>query len=150
MAQRFEAVIARFGTRTLIVVPFDPNGVWGVKERHYVRGSVNGCQVRGRLESNGTQFFLPLGPAWRRGNKLEAGARVEVVLFPEGPQSDSLAPDIAAALDAEPDAKALFDSLASFYRKNYMRWIESAKRPETRSARVAEMVKLLKAGRRQR
>jgi hypothetical protein len=148
--QRFKATIAQYGTRTLIVLPFNPNDVWGVKERHYVGGSVNGCQVRGRLDSNGTQFFLSLGSAWRRDNKLEDGATVEVVLFPEGPQSDSLSPDVAGALAAEPEAKAFFDALASFYRKNYVRWIESAKRPETRSARIAELVKLLKAGKRQK
>jgi hypothetical protein len=148
--QRFKAVIAQHGTRALIVLPFDPNDVWGVKERHYIGGSVNGCQVRGRLELIGTQSFLSLGPAWRRDIKLEAGAEVEVTLFPEGPQSESLSPDVAAALEAEPEAKAFFDSLASFYRKNYVRWVESARRSETRSARIAEMVELLKAGKRQK
>ena len=148
--QRFKATIAKSGTRALIVLPFNPNDVWGVKERHYIAGSVNGCRVRGPLDSNGTQFFLSLGAAWRRDNNLDAGANVDVVLSPEGPQSESLSPDISAALDAEPEAKAFFDALASFYRKNYVRWIESAKRPETRSARIAEMVKLLNAGQKQK
>jgi uncharacterized protein YdeI (YjbR/CyaY-like superfamily) len=40
--------------------------------------------------------------------------------------------------------------LATFYRNNYIRWIESAKRPETRRGRIAEMVDLLKAGTKQR
>lgn len=148
--QRFKANIVKSGTRALIVIPFDPNEVWGVKERHYISGSVNGCQVRGRLESNGTQYFLSLGGAWRRDNDLDAGATVEIALSPEGPQSESLAPDVSAALDAEPEARAFFDGLATFYLKNYVRWIESAKRPETRSARIAEMVRLLKAGQRQK
>ena len=148
--QRFKTTIVTSGTRALIVIPFDPNDVWGVKQRHYVRGSVNGCQVRGALDSNGTRFFLPLGPAWRRDQNLEAGATVDVVLSPDGPQSASLSPDVAGALDAEPEAKAFFDSLATFYRKNYVRWVEGAKRPETRSARIAEMVRLLKAGQRQK
>src|SRR5215510_827072 len=148
--QRFKAVISKYGSRTLIEIPFDPNYVWGIKQRHYISGTVNGCKVRGALESNGSQFFLSLGAAWRRDNHLDAGAEVEVVLSPEGPQSEQLSPDIASALDAEPEAKAFFDSLASFYRKNYIRWIESAKRPETRSARIAEMVALLKAGKKQK
>jgi hypothetical protein len=148
--QRFKTTIAKYGTRTLIVIPFNPNDVWGVKQRHYIAGSVNGCRVRGPLESNGTQFFLSLGAAWRRDNDLDAGAKVDVVLSPDGPQSEQLAPDFSAALDAEPEAKAFFDSLATFYRKNYVRWIESAKRPETRRARIAEMVTLLKAGQKQK
>jgi len=95
-------------------------------------------------------FFLSLGPAWRRDNGIDAGAKVEVVLAPEGPQSDTLSSDVVAALNADPKAKAFFDSLATFYRKNYIRWIESAKRPETRTARIAQMMRLLKAGKKQR
>lgn len=148
--KRFKTTVVQSGDRAYIVIPFNPNEVWGVKHRHYVTGSINGCTIRGLLDSDATQFFLPLGAAWRRDNSVEAGAKVEVVLAPEGPQSDALAPDIVAALDMEPQAKTFFDSLATFYRKNYIRWIEGAKRAETRSARIAEMVRLLKAGKRQR
>ena len=149
-AQRFKAILTKYGTRTLIEIPFNPNEVWDDKERHYITGSINGCKVRGRLETNGTQYFLSLGAAWRRDNNLEAGAKAEVILHPEGPQSDLLSADVSGALDAEPEAKAFFDAMASFYRMNYVRWIESAKRPETRIARIAEMVKLLKAGKKQK
>jgi uncharacterized protein YdeI (YjbR/CyaY-like superfamily) len=75
---------------------------------------------------------------------------VEVVLLPEGPQSGALAPDITTALQAEPAAGKFFDSLPTFYRKNYMRWIDSAKRAETRATRIREMVQLLKEGKRER
>ncbi len=73
------------------------------------------------------------------------------MLTPEGPQRDDLAPDIAAALDAEPAAAAMFDSLAQFYRRAYLRWIDGTKRrPDVRAARIAEMVELLKAGHKER
>jgi hypothetical protein len=148
--QRFETTITKSGTRTYISIPFNPNEVWGVKQRHYITGSINGCGVRGSLGSDGTHYFLPLGAVWRRDNGLEAGVKVEVVLSPEGPQSEQLSADVAAALAAEPAAKAFFEGLATFYRKNYIRWIEGAKRPETRQARLAEMIELLKAGKRQK
>jgi len=106
--------------------------------------------VRGSLGSDGTQYFLLLGAAWRRGCGLDAGAKVEVVLSPEGPQSEGLSPDVASALNAESQAKAFFESLASFYRNTYIKWIESAKRPETRAARINDMVELLKKGRKQK
>jgi hypothetical protein len=82
--QRFKTIIAKSGTRTFIPLPFNPNDVWGIKQRHHIRGSVNGHSVRGSLGSDGTIYFLPLGTAWRRGCGLEAGAEVEVVLSPEG------------------------------------------------------------------
>jgi uncharacterized protein YdeI (YjbR/CyaY-like superfamily) len=91
-----------------------------------------------------------LGAAWRRDCGLEAGAKVEVVLSPEGPQSESLSPDVAEALEAEPKAKAFFESLATFYRNTYIKWIESAKRPETRAGRINEMIELLKAEKKQK
>lgn len=148
--QSFKTIITKAGTRTFIALPFNPNEVWGVKQRHHLTGSVNGCAVRGSLGSDGTQYFLPLGAAWRRDNSLEVGAEVNVVLAPEGPQAVQLSPDIARALEVEPQAKAFFEALATFYRNTYIRWIESAKRPETRSARLTEMIKLLKAGKKQK
>ena len=148
--QRFKTIVAKTGSRTAIPIPFDPNAVWGVKQRHHITGTINGCAVRGSLGSDGSEYFLPLGAAWRRDNGVEAGAEVEVVLTPEGPQADTLASDIRAALDSEPEARAFFEALATFYRNGYIRWIESAKRPETRGARIAEMLSLLKAGKKQR
>jgi hypothetical protein len=145
-AKRFTGTITESGSRAYIELPFDPDEAWGVKERHYVHGRVGGCRIRGQLAPTGLGFVLPLGPTWRRDNGLAAGATVEVELAPEGPLVESLDEDIASALDADPRAGALFRSVAPFYRKNFIRWITSAKRPETRAARIAEMVKLLAAG----
>ena len=149
-SQQFETVISRSGSRVFITLPFNPNDVWGVKAHHYITGTVNGFGVRGSLGSNGTQYFLPLGAAWRRGCGLEAGVNVAVELSPEGPQSANLSTDVMDALEADPQAKAFFESLATFYRNTYIKWIESAKRPETRVARIQEMLQLLKAGKKQK
>ena len=148
--QHFKATITKLGTRTFIALPFYPNDVWGVKVRHHIRGTVNGHDVRGSLGSDGKQYFLPLGAAWRRDCGLDAGDTVDVTLSPEGPQSESLSTDVGDALDAEPQAKAFFESLATFYRNTYIKWIESAKRPETRAARIKEMIELLKANKKQK
>lgn len=148
--KRFKTTVAKSGSRIFIAIPFNPNDAWGVKRRHYITGSVNGHNVRGSLGSDGTQYFLPLGAAWRRGCGIDEGTQVEVVLGPEGPQTDTMSLDILTALDAAPKAKTFFEGLATFYRNNYVRWIESAKRPETRAKRIAEMMVLLKAGKKQR
>jgi bacteriocin resistance YdeI/OmpD-like protein/uncharacterized protein DUF1905 len=148
--QRFKTIVAKAGSRTSIAIPFNPNEVWGAKQRHHITGSINGHAVRGSLGADGSQYFLPLGAAWRRDTGVEAGMEVEAVLTPEGPQTDALATDMLAALESEPEARAFFESLATFYRNGYIRWIESAKRPETRSARIAETLSLLKAGKKQR
>jgi hypothetical protein len=148
--RRFKAKVAQSGGKCFVPIPFDPNEVWGEKQRHHITGTIDDHAIRGELGADGAAYFLNLGPAWRRDSGIEAGATVTVILSPEGPQQDNVAADIAAALGAEPSAQAFFESLPTFYRKNYMRWIDSAKRPETRAARIAEMVALLKAGKRQR
>jgi hypothetical protein len=148
--RRFSAVIDLKSAKGLIRIPFDPNVEWGKKDRHYITGTVGGCKIRGPLVAEAGQYFLSLGAAWLRDNRLEAGKAVEVVLQPEGPQVDRLAPDIVSALDSDPSARAFFESLATFYRKGYVNWIEEAKRPETREARVRQMMECLKAGQKQR
>ena len=140
----------RRGGGIAIRLPFDPSAEWGSKDRHDVTGTISGYTVRGRLKLLDGAYYLELGPAWCRDASVGAGARVSVTLAPEGPQLGSLAPDFAAALEAEPQARAFFESLATFYRKNFVRWVEEAKRPETRAKRIAESVAALKAGRRER
>ena len=137
--------------RVYLVLPFDPEKVWGSKERYHVSGTINGKQVRGSLERFIKGYFLPLGPAYRRDAGLRAGDVVTANLWPEGPQREALAPDITAALEAEPEAARFFDALATFYRKNYLRWIDATKRsPETRAQRIAQLVELMQAGQKER
>lgn len=137
--------------RVVVPVPFDPDQVWGVKSRHHITGTVNQVRIRGVIDTSGTDHRIVLTPAWLRDNSLAPGDRVDVELSPEGPQRADLAEDVAAALDAAPAAAAFFDSLAQFYRRAYLRWIDGAsRRPEVRAARIAEVVDLLAAGIKQR
>jgi hypothetical protein len=151
-SQRFSATVAAAPRgHVRIPVPFDPDAVWGGKGRHLVGGTVNGMRVRGALEADGGAYGLTLGPAWLRSCALAAGDTVSVELAPEGPQRDDLADDLAAALAANPRAAAYFDSLAQFYRRAYLRWIDATKRrPEQRQERIAEVVRLLEAGQKER
>jgi hypothetical protein len=133
--------------RAYIVIPFDPEAEWGARPRYHIRGTINRRAVRGPLEHSSLGWFLPLGPAYRRDNGLEVGDPVSVTLALEGPQADALAADIADALAADSAARAFFDGLPTFYRKNYLRWIEATKRsPAIRAQRIAELVRLMKAG----
>lgn len=137
--------------RVIVPVPFDPDTLWGAKTRHHVTGTINGRRIRGIIEPLDSGHGIAFGPAWLRDCGLAPGDRVEAVLSPEGPQRDDLADDIAAALAANPEAAAFFDSLAQFYRRAYLRWVDATKRrPDQRAARIAEMVDLLAAGVKQR
>lgn len=148
--QRFTAILKSVGQRVWVELPFDPDAVWGQKDRHHVRGLIANYEIRGPLTHEAGRYVLALGAAWRRGNGLAGGDEVNVILAPEGPQLDRLAGDIVLALEAEPEARAFFEGLATYYRKNYLRWVDGAKRPETRRTRIAEMVALLKVGRKEK
>jgi hypothetical protein len=151
-SRSYTAVVATDARRRVLVpVPFDPDQAWGAKREHRVHGTVNGMGVRAVVEPLGDGHGILLGPAWRRDCGISPGDTVTVVLKPEGPQRADLAPDIVTALEAEPAAAAFFDSLAQFYRRAYLRWIDATKRrPDVRAARIAEMIELLKAGRKER
>jgi Bacteriocin-protection, YdeI or OmpD-Associated/Domain of unknown function (DUF1905) len=146
--QRFSAVVTA-GPRGsgVIVIPFDPDEVWGTKSRHPASGTVNGRRFRGAVARDGSGWVVTLSPPRMRSTGLAAGSEVVVELAPEGPQRGDLAEDISAALAASPDAAAFFDSLAQFYRRAYLRWIDAtSRRPDLRAARIAEVVDLLAAG----
>jgi Bacteriocin-protection, YdeI or OmpD-Associated/Domain of unknown function (DUF1905) len=147
-SQRFRAVIAAGpGDSAVITMPFDPDAAWGAKANHPVGGAIDGCRIRARLLPADGGWVLPLAPKRLLGLGVAIGGEVTVELSPEGPQRADLADDIAAALAASPEAGAFFDTLAQFYRKAYLRWVDAtSRRPDVRAARIAEVVDLLEAG----
>jgi hypothetical protein len=149
--QRFTTTPRRQAGAILVDLPFDPARTWGKRSRYHITGTVGGVKVRGPLQADDDGFVLRLGPAWVRDCGIAPDAEVEVVLSPEGPQQETLADDLTRALDAEPAARDFFDSLATFYRKAYLSWVDATKRnPEERARRIAELIELLKAGKKQR
>jgi uncharacterized protein YdeI (YjbR/CyaY-like superfamily) len=54
--------------------------------------------------------------------------------------------DLAAALSAAPAAQATFDAFSPSCRREYLEWVTSAKRPETRTKRIAEAVAMMAEG----
>jgi hypothetical protein len=153
--QRFTArVISDSRSRAAIAIPFDPDEAWGAKANHPVGGRIRPAtgtagnrRLRGRITPDGSQWVFILNPTWMRATEVALGDDVIVELEPEGPQRGDLADDITAALAANPEAAAFFDTLAQFYRKAYLRWIDAtSRRPDVRAARIAEVVGLLAAG----
>lgn len=55
-------------------------------------------------------------------------------------------PDLQAALDANPSAKAFFETLRGQRRYSFLYRLHSVKRAETRQRRIAQYIELLSAG----
>lgn len=109
------------------------------------------------------QFFSPRKPnsSWSKLNKqrveqliqngLMTAAGLEIIEAAKRDGSWSaldaiedlqLSADIMAALDSNKTAAENFMAFSTSVKKNILRWIESAKRPETRLQRIAETVTL--------
>jgi hypothetical protein len=137
--------------RGVIAIPFNPHEAWGTRAEHRVGGTVNGRQVRATIAPSTGGWMLTVSPMWMRDAGIVVGQDAIIELAPEGPQRDDLAADVRAALEASPAAAAYFDTLAQFYRKAYLRWIDgAARRPQLRAARITEVVDLLATGIKQR
>jgi hypothetical protein len=144
-------VVADSRGHGVISLPFDPDEAWGAKTMHHVSGTVNGCRVRVTVERGEHGWAFSLNKQRLTGTGVSIGGDADVELAPEGPQRADLAADVAEALAASPAAGAFFDSLAQFYRRAYLRYIDATtRRPEVRAARISEVVGLLEAGRKER
>jgi bacteriocin resistance YdeI/OmpD-like protein/uncharacterized protein DUF1905 len=132
-----------------IPLPFDPAEAWGERDRYYLTGRVGGYPMRGSVTPRDGSADLALGPSWCHDPRVGPGALLEVSLEPEGPQIETIAPDLADALTAEPAARRAFEALATHYRKGFVTWVESARRPVTRTKRIAATIAALNAGQRE-
>jgi hypothetical protein len=149
--RRFQAHATRTGSRVEILLPFDPSDAWGPRDRYHVTGTVEGARFRGPLVFRAGAWLIERGPKSPGAALLEDGQEVTVEIWPEGPQIDQLAADIIGALESRPAARAAFEGLAQFYRKGWLRWIDATKRrPDLRAERIAEMIRLLEAGYKER
>jgi uncharacterized protein YdeI (YjbR/CyaY-like superfamily) len=65
---------------------------------------------------------------------------------PRARVTDTVPRYVQAALRKRPAAWRFFEALAPSHRREYVRWIDSAKLEETRTRRLAAAIKLLTAG----
>jgi hypothetical protein len=133
-----------------IPLPFDPAAVWGERDRYHLAGWIEQYPMRVVVAGGNAEPVMELGPSWCRDPRVGPGATLTVRLQAEGPQLETISTDLAEAIRADPAAQRFFESLATHYRNAYVSWVESAKRPETRSRRINEVVAALIAGRRER
>ena len=98
------------------------------------------------MSRGGGSVVVGLHKATRIAAGVDLGDSVTMRLRrDERPREVVVPEDLAAALSADRTAQEVYDRLAFTHRKEYVEWIESAKRPETRSRRVAQTIARLRA-----
>jgi len=97
------------------------------------------------------RFFVPLNADNRAAAGVTAGDEVDVEIVTDTtPREVDVPDDLAEALTGDPTEAALFEGLAYTHRKEWVRWIEDAKRAKTRATRLTKTVASLHAGKRSR
>jgi hypothetical protein len=144
----FTAVIQNAGGGGAFVeVPFDVEEAFGSKKPK-VKALIDGVEYRGTLVRMGTECHLLLILKSIRGRigktfgdeirvTVEADTEERVVAVPE---------ELKRAFKSEKEAKAAFDKLSYTHQREYVTWIDEAKKDETRRNRIIKTIEMLKKG----
>ena len=129
----------------LIEVPARVVSALGDKKRVPVSVTLNGVSYRSTIAVYGGKFYLPARKEIRDAAKLAPGERAHVTL-----EADTAARTVAVPSDlgralASAKLRPAFDALSFTRRKEHVAGVIGAKRPETRSARIAKVVTALRA-----
>ncbi|MES2107049.1 MAG: YdeI/OmpD-associated family protein [Pseudomonadota bacterium] len=146
--QRFRGRIQQGdGGGAFVAVPFDVEQAFGAK-RVKIKASIDGIAYRGSLVRMGSDYHLLLIlKEIREKIGKQAGDEVDITLE-QDLEERSVGPpqDLLALLEKHPDAEKFFQQLAYTYKKEYVRWIEEAKREATRQQRLLKAIEMLQQG----
>jgi uncharacterized protein YdeI (YjbR/CyaY-like superfamily) len=117
---------------TIRFSPRRKNSIWSEQNKKRIRKLIQ----EGRMTEAG---LAKIKEAKANGQWERAAVREDVTLVP---------PELTAALAGSAQARENFEKLAPSYRKQFIYWIGSAKREETREKRIKTTIKLLVANRR--
>jgi uncharacterized protein YdeI (YjbR/CyaY-like superfamily) len=110
-----------------------------------VRVNLNGTKYRSTIAVYGGRYYLPARKEIREAAKLVPGGRARVSLEVDAaPRTVNVPADLARALSAAKLRRA-FDDFSFSHRKEFTEWVTSAKRPETRAARIPKVVAQVRA-----
>jgi len=127
-------------------VPEEVVQALGGGKRPAVTITINGHSWKSRIAIMRGRYLIGLSSANRRAAGIATGdeAEVEVELDVE-PRVVVEPTDFVAALDADPGARAAYERLSYSRKREHVRAIETAKRPETRSRRIDAALASLRA-----
>ncbi len=151
-AMRFRTTIELGGkTATGFSVPDEVVAALGAGKRPAVRVTVGQHTYRTTIAPMGGRFLVPLSAENRAAAGVVADDEVDVrIEFDDNARDVAVPADLADALALDQQARDFFQTLAYSHRKEWVRWIEDAKKPETRTIRLTATLDALRTGKRAR
>ena len=150
--QTFTATILNAGGGGAYVeVPFDVEAAFGSKKPR-VKATFEGVPYRGMLARMGTEHHVLIILKEIRekiGKTFGDEVKITVELDTE-PRLIELPSELKKVFKTEKEAKAFFDKLSYTHQREYVMWINEAKREETRQSRILKAVEMLKQGKKAR
>jgi hypothetical protein len=130
-----------------VTIPFDVEAEYG-KKRVPIAATIDGVPYRGQLvRMGGPCHILGVLKEIRERIGKQPGDTVEVVVEEDtAPRVVDVPADLAKALDASPAARSAFDKLSFSHQREYVRWVEDAKREQTRADRLERTIAMLAEG----
>lgn len=152
MAVHFGARLELAGkTATGFEVPPEAIEELGGGKKPAVRVTLGGHSYRSTVASRSGRYLIGVSATERAAAGVAAGDELDVTLeLDTAPREVTVPDDLAAALDAAPEAKRFFEGLSYSQKQWFVLPIQDAKKPETRERRVAKAVERLAEGRAQR
>jgi hypothetical protein len=149
MSETFRATIIQTGkTACGIRVPAAVVEALGGGKRPAVTVDLDGYAYRSTVAPMGGEWWVGVNSDHRAASGLKAGDEVAVTLaLDAAPRELAVPPELAAALDAAPDAKTFFDGLSYSNRRVFTLSVEGTSNPETKARRVAKAIALMREGR---
>jgi len=148
MKKSFRAVIQNAGGGGAFVeVPFDVEAAFGSKKPK-VKAMIEGVPYRGTLVRMGTECHLLLIlKSIREQVGKTFGDEVNITVEPDTePRVIEIPAELKKLFRTEKEAKAIFEKLAYTHQREYVLWINEAKKEETRQNRIVKTIEMLKAG----
>ena len=144
---KFKAVIIKHETLDsgFIEFPYDVQKEFGRKGQVKVKAYFDGFEYRGSLVKMGHHcHVIVLNKKVREAIGKAPGEKVDVVIFEDiEERTVDLSADLETAMKGFPTARTFFDSLSFTHKKEYVEWVTSAKKPETRMARIDKCIEML-------
>lgn len=136
------------GGGVFVAVPFNVQEVYGTRGQVPIRATIDGFPYQGVLSPMGDgQHVLIIIKTVRGAIGKTWGDTVHVKLARDtAPRTVEVPDDFVAAMAAVPGLREKFEALAYTHRREYVQWIERAKKYETRQRRLEEAVALIQAG----
>ena len=141
---------AKGGSWTFLNLPKEASAKLPSRSMTTVEGLINGFPFQATLEPDGQKgHWLRVDRKLREAAGVEAGDVITLEIAPAGEEPEPKVPaDLRKALAAAPKARALWSDITPIARRDWIYWIASAKRPETRARRVDNACSMLAAGKR--